>query len=170
MRKTGIVLLSATLVLASCGAVRDSRINPFNWFGKSKSRAVATDTKEVNPLIPVARRGLFSGPDEVSEGVLIDQIADLVVERRVGGAVIRARGIAPSLGISNARLVKVEEASTGGDLVMELRYEPLPTAILGGSDDQRSVVVAASLTANELAEFRRITVRGARNERTTTRR
>eukprot|EP00903_Cladosiphon_okamuranus_P018540 g17063.t1 len=34
----------------SCGRIRDSRINPFNWFGRAEARQL--DGSESNPLIP----------------------------------------------------------------------------------------------------------------------
>ena len=36
MFKPFTALLLASFVLSSCGTVRDSRVNPFNWFGRSQ--------------------------------------------------------------------------------------------------------------------------------------
>ena len=43
MRKTFSAILVSTLVLTGCATVRDSRVNPFNWFGNARSRAVAEE-------------------------------------------------------------------------------------------------------------------------------
>jgi len=37
MRKTFSAILVSTLVLTGCATVRDSRVNPFNWFGTARS-------------------------------------------------------------------------------------------------------------------------------------
>ena len=42
MRLTLSALLISSMALGGCAAVRDSRVNPFNWFGGSRSEAVAT--------------------------------------------------------------------------------------------------------------------------------
>lgn len=67
MRKSVILMATAALVLTSCGTIRDSRVNPFNWFGGSKSTPVEqtdTEQKAVNPLLPgTSRRGIFSRPE-----------------------------------------------------------------------------------------------------------
>jgi hypothetical protein len=166
MKKAVMILIASTLVLASCGTVRESRFNPFIWFGKSRSQPVAEGV-EVNPLIP--RRNAFAAARRVEAGVLIDQVAELVVERRPGGAVIRARGVSATVGISKARLSLVEEESTDMDRIYELLYIPFPARIAGGSEAARSVMVAKALTDRELQQLRTITVRAARNERVTRR-
>lgn len=41
MRKAVLAGLAAVMVVTGCASVRDSRLNPFNWFGRSKEeRAV----------------------------------------------------------------------------------------------------------------------------------
>lgn len=172
MRKSGMILLASALVLTSCGAVRESRMNPFNWFGKSRSTAVAAGSvEEVNPLIPARRRGLLSSSAEKPDySQPIDTIAELAVERRTGGgAIVRVRGVAAALRVSEARLVPVEEETTDSTLVYELRYLAVGTNVIGGTEAQRSVTVATSLSAKELTGVRKIVVRGARNERSTRR-
>ncbi|MEL6453077.1 MAG: hypothetical protein AAFQ19_17640, partial [Pseudomonadota bacterium] len=53
MRVLTVTLLTAALILSACAAVRDSRVNPFNWFGRGQSEPVVqTTAEEVNPLIP----------------------------------------------------------------------------------------------------------------------
>ena len=58
MRKTLPLLLAATLVLTACAGIRDSRVNPFNWFGQSRSERIEP-AANTNPLIPRGG-GLFA--------------------------------------------------------------------------------------------------------------
>ena len=58
MRKTILALLASTLLVSACGTVRDSRINPLNWFGPARS-VEAAPAESTNPLIP-QRSGLFA--------------------------------------------------------------------------------------------------------------
>ena len=92
MRKTITLLLAASLVLSACATIRDSRVNPLNWFGQSRSERVERP-ESTNPLIP-RRGGLFSrdNREEVYDGRPFEQVTDLTVERVPGGAILRATG------------------------------------------------------------------------------
>lgn len=109
MRLTLSALLISSMALGGCAAVRDSRVNPFNWFGGSRSEAVATAPTEAstNPLIPAQRAGLFArkrAEREIYLGTPIDTVSDLVIERVPGGAIIRATGVSQSQGLYEVRL------------------------------------------------------------------
>ena len=40
MRVALLIALSLGVALSGCGRVRDSRLNPFNWFGRAEPAAV----------------------------------------------------------------------------------------------------------------------------------
>lgn len=162
-KPVAVVLLSA-LVLTSCGTVRESRLNPFNWFGRSSSTPVAASDAEVNPLIPQRRASIFRDDAEASyAGWDIGEVSELLVERRPGGAVIRATGVSDRQGPFEVRLVKIEEESDAQTLTYALRgIQPQGPR---GTDWSRTLSAATWLTDNELAGIRTIRVRGARNVR-----
>jgi len=167
MKRALSILIVSGLVLSSCGAVRDSRMNPFNWFGRASSaRVVQAD--DVNPLIP-RRRSVFekkaAGP---YAGQLIAEIFELRVDRRPGGAVIKATGVSTRMGVFDVRLVKNDEDSTNGVLAYDMKRLQGPGPA-GGNDFARSVTAAVTLSDNELAGIRTIRVRGARNVMTSRR-
>ena len=89
MRKTLSLLLASTITLTACGAVRESRINPFNWFGQSRSESVQTK-QNTNPLIPEKSGGVFAGmraKDAEYLGLPFDQVtyhesSDLALQHR----------------------------------------------------------------------------------------
>jgi hypothetical protein len=165
--KIKILVLSA-LVLSGCGTVRDSALNPFNWFGRSKSEPVATVQEDVNPLIPRRRDSIFRSEGEAAYGGgLIGEVSELLVERRPGGAIIRATGIADRQGPFELRLVKVDDESDATTLTYDLRAYQQPGAT--GTARSRTVTTAIWLTDNELAGIRTIRVKGARNQRSTRR-
>ena len=75
------VVLGLGLALSGCAGVRQSKLNPFNWFKKSQPR-------ETIVL-----------PDQQSDGrTLVDTVLSMQVEPIPGGAVVRARGVTPTQG------------------------------------------------------------------------
>ncbi|SFE66020.1 hypothetical protein [Roseivivax sediminis] len=166
--KTSIgVLLVSALVLTSCGTVRDSRLNPFNWFGGATSRPVTVEAgSEVNPLLPRRSSGVSifrreRSEDQVYAGTPIAVIDELLVERRPGGAIIRATGIADRAGPFDIRLIP-DETAGGGALVYTFNALQRPGPRDTGPD-ARKATAAVWLTDNELAGISRIEVRGRQN-------
>lgn len=170
MRKTLPLLLITSLTLTSCGAVRESRLNPFNWFGRSQEVPVETaEQEEVNPLIPRARRGLFrrSQADSSELTTPISSITELRVERVPGGAIIRATGLDATQGAFNVALVPENEDEEPVDGVLTYSFErqlpEQPQAV--GPEQTREVVAARSLTDQQLQRVRTIRIVAANNAR-----
>ncbi|MFZ5961715.1 hypothetical protein ACOXXX_02085 [Thalassococcus sp. BH17M4-6] len=164
------VLVISALVLTSCGTVRESRLNPFNWFGRSTSEPVQTTTSAAarNPLIPASGgrglRGLIGigQEDEVYAAPPIAEVSELLIERRIGGAIIRATGVADRVGPFDVRLIPDEAASTGGTLSYTLRAKQQPGPRSTG-ELARMVTVAVWLSDQDLAGIREIRVAGRTN-------
>ena len=87
MRTPIAALLVATIAVTGCARVRDSKLNPFNWFGKSKSEQV-----QVVEAVPGDPRPL------------VQQVTALEVARQPGGAIIHATGLPPTQGWWEAAL------------------------------------------------------------------
>lgn len=168
MFKSVSVLLFATLVLTSCGAVRDSRVNPLNWFGRSQSAPVVVADTEVNPLIPRRQESIFRQEKDTSyRGTDLGEITELVVERRPGGAIIRATAVADQLEAFDLKLVEIEEESDAGTLTYAFRgVQPRRSQ---GPVAARTHTAAVWLTDNQLRDVRTIRVKGARTVRTVNR-
>lgn len=168
MSKSLSLLLAATLVLSACGTIRDSRVNPFNWFGQSRS--VAVEPKEqTNPLIPT-RSGLFAtarAEEEIYQGRPFDQVLDLTIERVPGGAIIRATGLAQRQGIYDVRLTPANEEEEAVDGVLTYRLEGIlpDTRTRVGTQPTREVIAARQVTDQTLRGVRVIRVEGQRNAR-----
>ena len=172
MRILLALTLVSTLVLAGCGGLRDSRANPANWFGKSKSRTVATaSTETVNPLIPEREDSIFRrNKAEVYEGTPVDQIADLRIERTSDGAIIRVTGLSTRQGAFDVRLVPDNKDSRPVNGVLSYKLLALqPDNTPQGSAVARTVHAAEFISTQTLAEARTIIVTGGRNERRSTR-
>lgn len=166
MRKTLPLLLVATLALGACASVRDSRVNPFNWFGGSRSEPVQ-EAESTNPLIPRGG-GLFSNirsQDTVYAGRPFEQVTDLTVERIPGGAIIRATGLAARQGIYQVQLTPANDAEEPVDGVLTYRLEGVrpakPTPI--GTVPTREVIAARRVTDKQLSGVRQIRVEGQLN-------
>lgn len=168
MRIPLFALMIASLALGACGFVRDSAINPANWFGRSTSVAVqAADTTAVNPLIPT-RTGLFARRDAaeaIYNGEPFDEITSLTIERVQGGAIIRATGLAARQGVYSVRLTPETEDETpvGGVLTYRLEGVAPDQATPVGGRATREVTAARKITDQMLAGVRTIRVEGLRN-------
>lgn len=158
-RSFGILLVSA-FVLSSCGSVRESRINPFNWFGSSET--VETEAEEVNPLIPRERQSLLSAPVTDYAGTLVSDVSSLRIERVAGGAVVRVAGVTATQGAFDVRLQPDNEDLLPEKGVLTFSLLALqPPGFRQGPARSREVTAAAFLTDQQLSAIRTIRVVGA---------
>ncbi len=147
MTRSLTMALAAIMFLTSCGAIRDSRLNPFNWFGRSER--VETTTAVVEPGDPRP---------------LVEDVVSMSVEPYSGGAIVRATGITPTQGWWDAELVEVAQDDPG-HLVLEFRLFPPVTGTPSGTPRSREVTVATTFSPVKLENISRITVQGAKNAR-----
>ncbi|WP_292293194.1 hypothetical protein [Marivita sp.] len=168
MRKPVTLLILATVALTGCAAINESRFNPLNWFGSSQPDPAAMDVAnaEVNPLIPQRRISIFrSSQPEAFQGQPVAEITELLVERRPGGAIIRATGQASRAGPFDVRLIADTTGEDPSALVLDLKaLQSLGPRNVGPR--ARQVTVARWITDQDLRGIRAITVRGATNART----
>lgn len=166
MRTTLPFLLAAALVVGACSSVRESRVNPLNWFGQSRSAPVEQETN-TNPLIPRGG-GLFSARDAETEtynGRPFEQVTNLTIERVPGGAIIRATGLAARQGIYQVQLTPENEAEepVNGTLTYRLEGVRPARATPVGTVATREVVAARRVTDQQLSGVSRIRVEGKLN-------
>ncbi|GGG75640.1 hypothetical protein GCM10011415_25270 [Salipiger pallidus] len=165
MMKSLTMLVLAGSVVAGCATVRESRVNPMNWFGRSAPVPASVEQGSagpVNTLIPARRQSIVWGREEVYGGQPIETIDELLIERRPGGAIIRATGIADRAGPFDVRLVEDEAASTGG--IKAYRMLALQSAGPRSTGPRaRMVTVADWLTDQELFGVSQIRVSGRAN-------
>ena len=170
MRKTLTALLVATFALGACGTIRDSRANPFNWFGPARPAAppVREATPATNPLIPESN-SLFSNvlprAEEDYMGRPFDQVTDLTIEPVPGGAIVRVTGRAARQGVYAVQLTPTNEDEEPVEGVLTYRLEGVEpdfnTRI--GTQPTREVIAARKLTDQQLAGVTAIRVEGQRN-------
>lgn len=154
MRKPLIAIMALSLTLSACGGIRDSRINPFNWFGRSEARTSSSREESQKFVRPEDWRPL------------VDQVTSMSVEQIPEGAILRATGLPSTQGHWGAELVRYEgQGIADGVLVFDFRLAPPPYRANAGTEYSREVVVATRLTLNDLAGVSRIIVRGQRTER-----
>jgi len=150
------IALGLVVTLGACSTVRDSRLNPFNWFGGSQSQK--TTTAQL-------------GANERADGrVLIDQLLSMRVNRTPGGAVIEVVGRATTQGYWKAELVALNEGrAVDGMLSYEFRVAKSRVAWPQGAEQTREIVVAKEVSQTRLQSVRQIRVIAARNTRTSRR-
>lgn len=170
MRKLVLASLVVTTSLAGCATVRDSRANPFNWFGGSDAAAadVTPNTDTVNTLIPQRRSFFDRAPAPPYPGTLVQQVTELNARQVPGGAVVEVTGIFRSVASFDVRLVEVptEDETT---LSYEMRAIQPQAGEGQGTPRVRTVTAAIRLTNQQLAGITTIRVISQGNTRTTTR-
>ena len=147
-----LLTLTLTVALAGCGGLRDSRLNPFNWFGRSA---------------PAEKVLIATGPKE-DPRPLVETVTDMQIEPFRGGAIVRATGLTPTQGWWEAELVELP-IDENGVLVLEFRILPpiLPTDV--NTPRSREVTVGTSFSDIKLAKITRIVVQGKTNARASAR-
>lgn len=148
MRAPLLAVLAATLVLSACSGVRQSRLNPINWFGGSTEQRVAVVTAE-----------------EVDPRPLVAEVTEMAVERMPGGAIVRAKGLPARQGYWDADLVADTAASADGVLVYQFRVAPPAGRTPAGTPPSREVTAGTFLSDQDLLGVRTIVVRGTLNQR-----
>lgn len=153
MTRTIAALLVAALAVTGCGRIRDSKINPFNWFGGSK-----TETVQVVDGVPQDPRPL------------VQEVTGLEVARQPGGAIVTATGVPPTQGWWDAELVR-DGDGTAEDGTLTYRFVvKAPLELRRSSTPQsREVTAAVFLSDIGLQDVRKIVVQGASNSRSTSR-
>lgn len=140
-------LLIAVLVIASLAGCA-SRFNPLNWFGGDREERVVVDTPEV----------------VTDRRALVAEVIRLEVSPLPSGAIVSAVGLPPRQGFWEADLV--ETSRENGNLTLEFRVFPPVGNTPASTQRSREVLAGASLSRQDLAGIRSITVIGQQNRRT----
>ena len=141
-------VLAVTLcaLLIGCGGFRDSRLNPFNWFGRSEPRETVA--------VPVVE----------DPRPLVGAVLSMTVEPMPGGAIVRARGETPTQGWWAAELVPMD-VGEDGVLVYEFRLLPPEGRTDVNTPQSRQVDVAVFIPNARLERINEIVVQGSSNAR-----
>ncbi|MDZ7907637.1 MAG: hypothetical protein U5N10_05100 [Gemmobacter sp.] len=138
--------LLLAMIVSGCGGFRESRFNPFNWFGQPEpAQAVALPMAAADPR-PLAA-----------------QITDLTIDRMPGGAIIRATALPQTQGYWDADLVERKDAADPATLILEFRMRPPVGRADVSTPRSREVVAALFVSDIRLAEVGAITVQSATN-------
>ena len=149
MRKTLPLLLAATLALTACATVRESRINPFNWFGGAEEEVI-----EAAPPVD----GI-----EDPRG-LVTALTDLTVDRAPGGAIITAYALPQTQGYWDTVLIAENDGRTvDGVLTLQFRATPPFDAQPTGTDRSRQITAVIFLSNQDLEFVRTIEVKSQTN-------
>lgn len=147
-RRKIVVSLLAVGTVGACGRVRDSRLNPFNWFGRSREEAVET-----------APSDFTNDPRRY-----VEQVVSLNVDPTPEGAIIRAVGLPPLQGFWDAELVRRPDPDPSR-LIYEFRVAPPLSQTRQSTQQSREIIVATAVSSARLQGVRTITVIGRANQR-----
>ena len=144
-----IAAITLLALLAACGGLRDSKVNPRNWFGKSREARVAATAVEVKDP-----RGL------------VNEIISLKVDRMPGGAIVSAVGLPQSQGYWEASLVPLNgEKPDKGTLSYEFKLLPPNKPTPPGTPRSREVLTGLFVSDQTLEGVRNIQVIARQNRR-----
>jgi len=146
MTRRIILMMMVVATVASCARVRESRLNPFNWFGRSQqAEVVATDPNaDPRPLVP--------------------QIITLRVEQVPGGAIVRVTGLPPRQGYYDGVLLPVSsEVAENGVLNYEFRASAPLDRTRVSTQRSREIIVGRFVSEQTLDGVRQIRVSAAGN-------
>lgn len=162
MKKALIAAFALTLATAGCGTIRESRLNPFNWFGKDRAEAQATT---------LAPRGGYPVKVGKPGQQPVATVSSLSVEKIPTGAIITAIGLPPTQGFWDTDLVALNDGlpDANGTLTYRFMVTPPPAESLDArrvsTPQSREVSAAAFLSNYKLEGVRKIVVEGVGNAR-----
>lgn len=143
-------LLVSALLITGCA----TKMNPFNWFKRSKNETL----QQIAPGQVLEERGLVS------------QVISLQIEHTNGGAIIHAVGLPPSQGYWDAELIADnEEKPVNGVLTYKFRIDQPYEFKRASTPVSREVVVGHFVSNIKLQGVKTIRVLGAQNARSSRR-
>ncbi len=147
MKTPALAALAALVLLAGCGGVRQSALNPFTWFGGGE----AQDT-----LVP---EGGFGAPQDGR--AMVAQVTQLAVEPVQGGAIVRAVGLPATQGWWDAELRPDGDLrAVEGELLLRFVVAEPRRPTPAGTPRSRELSAGVFVPASVLATTRRVTVLG----------
>ena len=139
-----LIALTLIFAVAGCSGVRESRLNPFNWFGRAEPVQAA----------PVVQRQV------PADGRLpVQQITALRIEKVPAGAIVHATGLPPRQGYFDVALVPINAGVAESDvLTLQLRATPPFAATRTGTPQSREVLVGLFVSEQTLEGVSQIRV------------
>lgn len=151
MKTPLILVLAASVALTGCSTVRESRINPMNWFNSSReeARPELGETGAVEDHRP-----------------LVPQVTTMTIERTSSGAIVRAEAVMPSVGWWDAQLVPENFGRPqGGTLTFRFVAARPRQPVAAASEAARTISAVYALTQAQLDTTSDVVVVGESNSR-----
>ncbi|MCC5971749.1 MAG: hypothetical protein JJU15_17550 [Pararhodobacter sp.] len=148
MTRPILAMIALSLVLAGCSGVRNSRMNPMNWFGSS------TEESQLGPISL-----------ETDNRALVHSVTGLSIERTSSGGLVRAEAQMPGQGWWDAALV-AENNGRPVNGVLTYRFVAAAPRSAAPTGRPQTLVVATPVSEYLLEEVTTVVVQGASNSRT----
>jgi hypothetical protein len=152
-RRTALLTLAALPVaLSGCARLRQSRLNPLNWFGGSRRRQT---------------RSAATAAETADGRQLVREVTEMVVEQVPGGAIVRATGLPPTQGWWLAELKSDTRGRPDEKGVVTYRFlvhQPLTQSRVS-TPQSRELTAAVFLSDIRLEAISEIVVLGETNSR-----
>lgn len=155
MRSKIAIMAICAISLGGCGgSLRDSVVNPSNWFKKRNAQKEATQT---NPLIPRNRAGGLFKRDTSYKGSLIQSVDKAIFERVSDGAIVRVYATSARAGAYNVQFDTIETSLGTATLQVEMKAI-LPERAIAETPNGRSVIAAVFIDSHTLSGLRSIEI------------
>ncbi|MCL4675891.1 MAG: hypothetical protein KJZ59_07685 [Pararhodobacter sp.] len=154
MRTSFVALLVMALAVSGCSTIRDSRVNPRNWFGASRDEP--------------AQLGRVSAT--IDNRALVAQVTALSIEPTSSGALLRAEGLTATAGWWDAELVAENHGRPqGGVLTLRFVAAAPRTPVPDTGAQSRTLVAVYPMPEALLDTVSEVVVTGEANSRRTRR-
>lgn len=155
MHKSALAALALVLAVSACGTVRDSRLNPLNWFSRESTETLA----------PAG-----GWATDIDRRALVPVVTGLEVIPTTGGALVQASGLTETQGWWDVELRPINRGRPVDDaLIYEFVVAAPRSATRVSTEASRTVTAGVKIPTPRLQGVRRIIVRGAQNQRSVTR-
>ncbi len=155
MHKPLLAALALVLALGACGSVRESRLNPFNWFGRESTETLAPSG---------------GWQTEIDRRALVPVVTEMEVIRTTGGALLRASGLTATQGWWDVELRPINRGRpVDGALIYEFVVAAPRVPMPASTEASRTVTAAVKISNERMAGVRRVVVRGEQNARSVNR-
>ncbi|MCA0044739.1 hypothetical protein [Celeribacter litoreus] len=155
MRRQMIISGLVLSLLAGCSSFGESRFNPMNWFGSSEPVELDADGNQIVILPTLAPKKGY--PVLVDIRQLAPTLTDMSMVRSASGAIVTATAALPSTGYYDAQLVRVP-TENNDTLAFEFRMRAPSGSAPIGTEAQRRITAAKSLSFEELEGIRTVIV------------
>ena len=151
--RTFVSIVILSLALSGCSSIRNSKVNPLNWFnGETQSTQ-----KSLIPEENMLRRR----PKVVYAGIPVYFVTAAALEKTLDGKILRIDAKSDRIGAADIRIEDLPDQGDGILRVVVKAVTPLGAPV--GSERAREIAAARFFSQQDLEKYKAIDVNSANN-------